>query len=152
MYKAGNLTIVNSTLYGNGSGGLNRSSGTLKLRNSIIAGSYWRGLPRQSGREYAAITSRMAVARRTLSSSDGAIKLGELTGDPGYHPLLDGSAAIDTGSTHRIVRKRIKRERRVRKAMAVTLARRKRRKSFRFPCSKRWSDEEATASPTATAD
>ena len=37
--QGGNLTIVNSTLYGNGSGGLNRSSGTLKLRNSIIAGS-----------------------------------------------------------------------------------------------------------------
>ena len=36
--QGGSLTIVNSTLYGNGSG-LNRSSGTVKLRNSIIAGS-----------------------------------------------------------------------------------------------------------------
>ena len=37
--QGGEITISHSTLYGNGSGGLNRSSGTLKLRNSIIAGS-----------------------------------------------------------------------------------------------------------------
>ena len=49
--QGGNVTIVHSTLYGNGRGGLNRSSGTLKLRNSIIAGELWSGLPRKFGRE-----------------------------------------------------------------------------------------------------
>ena len=94
--QGGNLTIVNSTLYGNGSGGLNRSSGTLKLRNSIIAGSTGadcQGSLAENSSNYIEDGS----CSPALSSSDGAIKLGELTGSPAYHPLLDGSAAIDTG-------------------------------------------------------
>ena len=92
--QGGNLTIVNSTLYGNGSGGLNRSSGTLKLRNSIIAGSTGadcQGSLAENSSNYIEDGS----CSPALSSSDGAIKLGALTGSPAYHPLLDGSAAID---------------------------------------------------------
>ena len=62
--QGGNLTISHSTLYGNGSGGLNRSSGTLRLRNSIIAGSDWSRTAKEAWRRTAAIISRMARARR----------------------------------------------------------------------------------------
>ena len=94
--QGGTVTIVNSTLNGNGSGGLNRSSGTVKLRNSIIAGSDGAdctGAVAENSSNYIEDGS----CSPALSSADGAIKLGELTGWPGYHPLLDGSAAIDAG-------------------------------------------------------
>ena len=98
--QGGNVTIVNSTLYGNGSGGLNRSSGTLKLRNSIIAGSSGadcQGSLAENSSNYIEDGS----CSPALSSADGSIELGALTGSPAYHPLLDGSAAIDAAdSTH----------------------------------------------------
>ena len=98
--QGGNVTIVNSTLYDNGSGGLNRSSGTLKLRNSIIAGSSGvdcQGSLAENSSNYIEDDS----CSPALSSADGSIELGALTGSPAYHPLLDGSAAIDAAdSTH----------------------------------------------------
>ena len=95
--QGGEITISHSTLYGNGSGGLNRSSGTLKLRNSIIAGSAGadcRGSLAENSSNYIEDGS----CSPALSSSDGSIELGELTGSPAYHPLMDGSAAIDVGN------------------------------------------------------
>ena len=98
--QGGNVTIVNSTLYDNGSGGLNRSSGTLKLRNSIIAGS--SGVDCQGSlAENSSNYIEDGSCSPALSSADGSIELGALTGSPAYHPLLDGSAAIDAAdSTH----------------------------------------------------
>ena len=75
---------------------MNRSSGTLKLRNSIIAGSSGadcQGSLAENSSNYIEDGS----CSPDLSSSDGSIELGELTGSPAYHPLLDGSAAIDAG-------------------------------------------------------
>ena len=95
--QGGNLTISHSTLYGNTSGGLNRSSGTLNLRNSIIAGSTGadcQGSLAENSSNYI----EDGTCSPTLSSTDGAINLGALTGSPAYHPLQAGSPAIDAGS------------------------------------------------------
>ena len=97
MVQGGSLTISHSTLYDNGSGGLNQSSGTVKLRNSIIAGSTGAdctGTVDENSSNYIEDDS----CSPALSSADGAINLGELTGSPAYHPLLAGSPAIDAGS------------------------------------------------------
>ena len=94
--QGGEITISHSTLYGNGSGGLNRSSGTLKLRNSIIAGSAGadcQGSLAENSSNYIEDDS----CSPALSSTDGSINLGALTGDPAYHPLLEDSPAIDAG-------------------------------------------------------
>ena len=95
----GNLTITNSTLFNNLNGGLRRAGGTVKLRNSIISGSGSRhgdcvGTISQKVANYIADGSCSSA----LSSADGAIKLGALTGSPAYYPLLDGSPAIDTAN------------------------------------------------------
>ena len=146
--QGGEITISHSTLYGNGSGGLNRSSGTLKLRNSIIAGSSGadcQGSLAENTSNYIEDGS----CSPALSSADGAIKLGELTGDPGYHPLLDGSAAIDTGSTSHCPE-----EDQAGTARPVgegcDLGAQEKTEVLQISLQQEVADEEATPSPTAT--
>ena len=146
--QGGNLTIVNSTLYGNGSGGLNRSSGTLKLRNSIIAGSDGadcQGSLAENSSNYIEDGS----CSPDLSSSDGSIELGELTGSPAYHPLLDGSAAIDTGSTSHCPEEDQAGTARP-EGDGCDLGAQEKAEVLQTSLQQEVVDEEATASPTAT--
>ena len=146
--QGGSLTIVNSTLYGNGSGGLNRSSGTLKLRNSIIAGSTGadcQGSLAENSSNYIEDGS----CSPDLSSSDGSIELGELTGSPAYHPLLDESAAIDAGdNTHCPELDQAGTARPV--GEGCDLGAHEKTEVLQTSLQQEVVDEEATASPTAT--
>ena len=147
--QGGNLTIVNSTLYGNGSGGLNQSSGTVKLRNSIIAGSTGAdctGTVDENSSNYIEDDS----CSPDLSSSDGSIELGELTGSPAYHPLLDGSAAIDAaGDAHCPELDQAGTARPV--GEGCDLGAQEKAEALQISLQQEVVDEEATASPTATA-
>ena len=95
--QGGEITINHSTLYGNGSGGLNQDSGTLKLRNSIIAGSTGtdcQGSLAENSSNYIEDGS----CSPALSQADYPINLGPLTGSPAYHPLLNYSPAFDAAN------------------------------------------------------
>ncbi len=97
--QGGGMTVTNSTFVNNSGGGVRRQSGTLNLRNSIVANSGVRhgdcvGTLSQNIANYIKDGSCSAA----LSGADGDIKLGDLSGSPAYHPLLDGSAAIDAGN------------------------------------------------------
>ena len=146
--QGGNVTIVNSTLYDNGSGGLNRSSGTLKLRNSIIAGSSGadcQGSLAENSSNYIEDGS----CSPALSSADGSIELGELTGSPAYHPLLDGSVAIDAGSaSHCPATDQLGTARPV--GEGCDLGAHEKTEVLQISLQQEVVDEEATASPTAT--
>ena len=95
--QGGNLTITSSTFYNSSGSGLHRAGGTLKLRNSIVAGS--SGDDCSGGlSENTSNYIEDGTCSPALSSSDGAINLGALTGSPAYHPLLAGSPAIDAAN------------------------------------------------------
>ena len=88
--------MTNITIYDSTGDGLRADSGPVRLRNSIIAGS--------SGADCAATLSENVsnyiedgTCSAALSSDDGAINVGALTGSLAYHPLLEGSPALDAG-------------------------------------------------------
>ena len=146
--QGGTVTIVNSTLYDNGSGGLNQDSGTLKLRNSIIAGSTGadcQGSLAENSSNYIEDDS----CSPTMSSADGAINLGELTGSPAYHPLLEGSAAIDAGNaSHCPTSDQLGTARPV--GEGCDLGAQERTESLQISLQQEVVDEEATPTETAT--
>ena len=95
--QGGNMTIINSTIAGNTGGGIRRVGGGLKLRNSLIAdnngGDCSGGLS-----EIVNNYIEDGTCSPALSSADGSINLGSLTGSPAYYPLLSGSPAIDAAA------------------------------------------------------
>ena len=95
--QGGNLTITSSTIANSSGSGLHRVGGVLKLRNSIVAGSSGSGC---SGglSENTSNYIEDGTCSPALSSSDGAINLGALTGSPAYYPLLTGSPALDAAN------------------------------------------------------
>lgn len=97
------LTITNSTFHGNSAdkgGGIYNypNVGSLKLRNSIIAGSQGGGDCEGTLVENVNNIIEDGSCAATLSLDP---KLGALTGSPAYFPLLDDSPALSAGdSTH----------------------------------------------------
>ena len=92
----GSVTTLTHVTFANNSGrGVFNKGGTINLRNSIIAGS-------QGGDCHGTLTENIGnyiedgSCSAGLDSDDGAINLGILTGTPAYHPLLDGSRAINS--------------------------------------------------------
>ena len=95
--QGGNMTIINSTIVGNSGDGLHRVGGGLKLRNSLIAnntGEDCSGGLSENVNNYI----EDGTCSPALSSADGSINLGPLTGSPAYYPLLSGSPAIDAAA------------------------------------------------------
>ncbi len=98
----GSTTITNSTFSGNsgtiGAGGIERSSGTLTIRNTIVANSTGvncAGTPTDGGNN---LDSANTCGFTTNAKINTSPNLGALTGSPQYFPLNSGSAAIDAGS------------------------------------------------------
>ena len=90
------VTITHSTFYQNSGQGLNIQTGTVNLRNSVIAGSSQddcTGILAQNVNNYIEDGS----CSPAFSSSGGGINLGALIGSPAYHPPQAGSAAINAG-------------------------------------------------------
>ena len=91
------VTFVNNSA-GNGGGIVDSySRGHISLRNSIISGSSGKdcvGGLNQNINNYI----EDGTCSPQLSSDDGAINLGELTGSPAYFPLLNGSPAINAAN------------------------------------------------------
>lgn len=97
LYARGgsDITMTHVTFANNLGHGVFIKGGTINLRNSIIAGSQGgdcHGTLAENIGNYIEDGSCSAV----LDSDDGAINLGVLTGAPAYHPLLDGSRAINS--------------------------------------------------------
>ena len=109
----GDLILRHSTLYQNSAGdeggGLfaiddtgrdqdNEEEGLgLYFQNSIIAGSTGGGdcVARDTIDHNIGMYIGDGSCEPTCSSTDGPLKIGELQGEPAYHPLLDGSLAIN---------------------------------------------------------
>ncbi len=94
--RGGDITMTHVTFANNSDHGVFiNEGGTINLRNSIIADSQegdCDGTLAENISNYIEDGSCSAV----LDSDDGAINLGILTGAPAYHPLLDGSRAINS--------------------------------------------------------
>ena len=95
--QGGNMAIINSTIAGNTGGGIRRVGGGLKLRNSLIANNTGEDC---SGGLSENVSNYIedGTCSPALSSADGSINLGPLTGSPAYYPLLSGSPAIDAAA------------------------------------------------------
>lgn len=94
------VTIVKNSA--TNSGGIDRVAqdyGKLKLRNSIVAcntGGLECGNSLEQNESNFIYDDSCSPA---LSSDDGSLNLGGLTGSPAYYPLLNGSVAIDAGDS-----------------------------------------------------
>ena len=108
----GDLILRHSTLYQNSAGdeggGLyavddtgrnqdNEEGSGLYLQNSIIAGSTGGGdcVAKDTIDHNIGMYIGNGSCEPTCSSTDGPLNIGELQGEPAYHPLLDGSLAIN---------------------------------------------------------
>ena len=129
--------------------GLNQGSSTVKLRNSIIAGSSGadcQGSLAENSSNYIEDGS----CSPALSSADGSIELGELTGWPAYHPLLDGSAGIDAGNaSHCPEADQLGTARPA--GAGCDLGAHERTEALQISLQQEVVDEEATPTPTETA-
>lgn len=92
------ISMLNSTLAYNtaalGGGNLhNSNSGSIALKNTIVEGDGCAGTIINQG-------NNLASGGACGNFSTGNAALGPLTGSPAYFPLVDGSAAIDAGTSN----------------------------------------------------
>ena len=100
-------TITNNRTYYSGGGGIYRysySSATVTMQNSILAENIGGTYPDCLGVIYSNGNNILGNSNGCTFSStpsdliDADPNLGPLMGEPGYHPLISGSLAIDAGN------------------------------------------------------
>jgi hypothetical protein len=99
------VTLNNSTVSGNSGdsyGGIFHNGGSLNLNNSIVANSIAGvdcGSTGTVGLSFSLIEDgSCGIVNGVNGNRTGDPNLGALTGSPAYHPLLNGSIAVNAGS------------------------------------------------------
>ncbi len=90
------LTLVDNLSYSGEGDGIHKRSGLVYLRNSIVAGD-GNGLECTGGLDESAGNLSEDGSCALLPGGDPL--LGDMTGSPGYFPLLDGSPAVDAADS-----------------------------------------------------
>ena len=90
------LTLVDNRSYSGEGDGIHKRDGLVYLRNSIVVG-LGGGLDCTGGLDESAGNLSWDGSCSPLPGGDPL--LGDLTGSPGYYPLLDGSPAVDTAES-----------------------------------------------------